>query len=1805
MELKKESSHKIDINPNNNNQIERVNEFYFLREITKNNNKNNEILNLNSSNRFNIEQKSNLVQIDNPKTRSILENPDEDNNINEKDIIDNALLSQISDINIKLILDSDANNEEPKNLPKIEFIELALLNQGLFTITEFKKFGFGIYVFFFYLRNQIISFFLLFVFAFYYMYCIFFKYYPQYEDEYSYFDYNLLTLVSGVQIIRYRKYYIDKYGKEAFLEKYKNFDVFYKEYIFSGTILFIFVFLINFIWIIYLIRTYESYKLETQENYSLILSGEINHNKNLKEKENLKTEDKKQDKEIEDIYQYQRQDTEKNVVIDINEEEDYSDEKMKDKIFEELNIRDRIEDVDINFTFELSEYYKKIEDINSSRKEYTKLRYKTEKNKCCCRCCCCFCTSCFICCCCPCCNKNKITEKKDNINIKNSLLKTKLKIDKKSKRNQLYIITFKYEENFKRIYNKYPHYYLTNCIRNKCKKDEDKNYLYTNKAPKPEEIAWENLEFSKEYDYCNRKFCLIFIYFIFILISFIIQTIGDIIVDKLFEIMAEKIHDIFNNELFTTIVNILISIALEKLNDKFEDKIDDAIKDNTNYWSYSDITYYCILHKSIFKFINQGIIPFCTYLLYEKVINKNNNDDYSNLASKMFVILEMDGFGYPIADLIYSFFKKMRDINKNERNEINIDNVKKEISESIQNKKGLTRYELNKAYKKKSMKLEEDYADVLAIYWITMFYLPIYPIGIIQSFLNLLFKFINEKNFLSNFYKRPEYINPEFGFLCFNFFNFGFFLFLFGNLIFFINEDNKSSFGVNYIICMVILLIFPFYYLAKLLTFCCQEKVRIDFNFNGEITVLISNIKDKFKEVIDECIQKLSLNPEGTIFKVNNINGKEINPKETIERYMTGESLRKRKIDVFVDLIKKNNNNLIDNNDDNIKSDINHKKVIINDYKIFNPYYQRERLIEIFSEFKSNKLLSKSQYEYLENKIKYSNEFTQLDLYKFSQKMKIPRYMTFEERILNSEFLFQNPIKDVNNEEKKKLYYLLMQLGFLSYGDLNISSEIKFNNFNETFTQKDIKSFSLKNLSKQENLSTEDSGNFTTFYYKDKLIMAYVDNEDDVKIFDVFNRKVLCTLVDPAEKIIFVKSFNKIVNKETIPMIALLTINNKIYFYDLTKNENLEDIEKEENIKKKADIENIGDTWSDDKNKENKIFSLSTIQHNKKTWIITSYFYDKNFKIYEYDENTINKPEIISFNENIISIEGFYFTEENTFILIKSTDNDNIRINLFINKYFIKQLSNDIEKDFYINFKIINIYRDSIYIIITKFKKNLSEYIIQILDISNIFPKYKPILELQRKNKYTASLFLMPDSDINNPIDDKKAESIRNNSFKEIFNFSIKMGNNYTEEQINIMKEYLEKNDERHNIGNMIYWEKEYIIIGTPFGLDIIDFSLQQKICSINLNDNKINENIIDNINFYNFSEKIEDAQFGEGFILGDNQGKIKYIRASKKNQFNFGYRIIKSNDHFNNLENELKLNRLNFTNNFYLLYILISFLLPLIAALLGHFGKFSFDFPYLVVLSACYGSYVFFGIWFKGCIADINEENSSTKNIIFKIIYIILIVVKVFANSIFAFWFCKKNKTGLIFIICLFSIYLIHLLINFLIKLEIIISLKSYLISYIFYQFSRVCILLFFILSIFFEFNHVETYYYAATLCIVMLYMHMADYFNILMKDLVYSNYIQAIFNFPMEWMNFFCCWFITPIDCIRDCDSNYFYDILYILLLPLEIVLLVIFIAIAIAVALACLAIGIIFYILYSIFSCLFCCCEKKTDNNNETKK
>ena len=141
------------------------------------------------------------------------------------------------------------------------------------------------------------------------------------------------------------------------------------------------------------------------------------------------------------------------------------------------------------------------------------------------------------------------------------------------------------------------------------------------------------------------------------------------------------------------------------------------------------LLFYSIIYKTVFKFINIGLFPFLTYIILEK------DDDYSNLVAKLFVVMEMDGFGFPIIDLLYIVNKKGSEMYESTEKMMSEENVDKEFKAFMENEEKKSLYSLKQQFEKPKFKLDEHYCDVLSIYWMTMFYLSIYPIGVFQSFL--------------------------------------------------------------------------------------------------------------------------------------------------------------------------------------------------------------------------------------------------------------------------------------------------------------------------------------------------------------------------------------------------------------------------------------------------------------------------------------------------------------------------------------------------------------------------------------------------------------------------------------------------------------------------------------------------------------------------------------------------------------------------------------------------------------------------------------------------------------------------------------------------------------------------------------------------------------------------------------------------------------------------------------------------------------------------------------------------------------
>ena len=105
--------------------------------------------------------------------------------------------------------------------------------------------------------------------------------------------------------------------------------------------------------------------------------------------------------------------------------------------------------------------------------------------------------------------KERLTREKEKLDEEIEEAKKKMyDLKRKEDFGPLYILTFENKEDYDEAYSKFPHSYLIEAIKGICKKEKKKK-IYINKAPNPEDVAWENLQFDNEYKYFKIKFVLI------------------------------------------------------------------------------------------------------------------------------------------------------------------------------------------------------------------------------------------------------------------------------------------------------------------------------------------------------------------------------------------------------------------------------------------------------------------------------------------------------------------------------------------------------------------------------------------------------------------------------------------------------------------------------------------------------------------------------------------------------------------------------------------------------------------------------------------------------------------------------------------------------------------------------------------------------------------------------------------------------------------------------------------------------------------------------------------------------------------------------------------------------------------------------------------------------------------------------------------------------------------------------------------------------------------------------------------------
>ena len=397
--------------------------------------------------------------------------------------------------------------------------------------------------------------------------------------------------------------------------------------------------------------------------------------------------------------------------------------------------------------------------------------------------------------------KNKIAE----LDIKLNELLIDLNSNPNKYNGGTFFIIFSTMQMHDEFYNYFPHSYgekfywflryFFECILFKSFVSEEIKYKIKSKisvdvkhATEPYEIHWENMGYTR-FETNMYKF-----------ISFIC-TIGLIIVSLGIIIGLNKLQNTVSQNNFTgniflkyflsflisimlAVANIVGEIVLQKLTEM--EKIDYK---TSYYISFS-------IKLTIYTFIIIGILPIAA-----NYINNHwgNNDLLVNNMLMIFItnILLPPVLFYLSPGLVIKIYKRIKA-------KLDLKNVKLE-------KSTYTQGELNEIFENPMMNISYKYSYITNVILISLFYLSIFPIGMIFGFCALLFAYISEF-FYIGLYKRPEILNSKLCKAYVNNFKWIVFVFSLGNYLFigWMSETRPVNWSVINLIVFFILCIIPY-----------------------------------------------------------------------------------------------------------------------------------------------------------------------------------------------------------------------------------------------------------------------------------------------------------------------------------------------------------------------------------------------------------------------------------------------------------------------------------------------------------------------------------------------------------------------------------------------------------------------------------------------------------------------------------------------------------------------------------------------------------------------------------------------------------------------------------------------------------------------------------------------------------------------------------------------------------------------------------------------------------------------------------
>jgi hypothetical protein len=307
-------------------------------------------------------------------------------------------------------------------------------------------------------------------------------------------------------------------------------------------------------------------------------------------------------------------------------------------------------------------------------------------------------------------------------------------------------------------------------------------------APNPEDIIFENLEFTQQ----SKTYRVVG----YNMISLLLIGIGFGIILGL-QNLQMYVNKKDYNKIIYYLISLCITIISSIINIIFEELLDMLTKhekqnSTTDYYlSYS-------IKLTIFSFLIKGIIP----LVAEEILGTTN---YEILITNMLTMFLVNSI---ITPLIWTlqltpnyWIKKLEKylIKKNQMKYLNMNQKK-----------------LNELYEKSDMNIAEKYSYIAKTLLMTFLYISIFPFGVLISLGGFIICYFLEKyNFINN-YKRPEVLNNSlFFFYMRNYVIFIFFIGI-GDYIFLSDVYNTKGWSIVNIIFSGVLIVIPFNYLLNL-----------------------------------------------------------------------------------------------------------------------------------------------------------------------------------------------------------------------------------------------------------------------------------------------------------------------------------------------------------------------------------------------------------------------------------------------------------------------------------------------------------------------------------------------------------------------------------------------------------------------------------------------------------------------------------------------------------------------------------------------------------------------------------------------------------------------------------------------------------------------------------------------------------------------------------------------------------------------------------------------------------------------------